>query len=103
MFLVAGHTKNICDRRFKDMKKECHNKDIISLCHLVDLMRGPFVTPIKVTSDDFKNWDKMLDANYKNWLATLPQSIMSLHMMLYLQGFWQLKGCSTPQLLSSGS
>ena len=103
VFLVAGHTKNICDRRFKDMKKECHNKDIISLSHLIDLMRGPFVTPIKVTSDDFKDWDKMLDANYKNWLATLPQSIMSLHMMLHLQGFWQLKGCSIPHLLNSGS
>ena len=40
VFLVAGHTKNICDRRFKDMKKECHNKDIISLSHLIDLTRG---------------------------------------------------------------
>ena len=37
-------------------------------------MRGPFVTPIKVTSDDFKNWDKMLDANYKK-LASNTTSI----------------------------
>ena len=47
------------------MKKECHNKDIISLYHLIDLIIGPFVTPIKVASDDFKDWNKMLDAPYK--------------------------------------
>ena len=56
------------------MKKECHNKDIISPSHLIDLMRGPFITPIKPTSDDFKYWDKMLDANYRR-LASNTTSI----------------------------
>ena len=35
VFLVAGHTKNVCDRRFKDMKKDCHKTDIISILHLI--------------------------------------------------------------------
>jgi hypothetical protein len=28
VFLIAGHTKNICDRRFKDFKKNFHPRNV---------------------------------------------------------------------------
>ena len=38
MFLIASHTKNICDRRFKDLKKALHKADIFSMVKLLKLM-----------------------------------------------------------------
>ena len=80
VFLIAGHTKNICDRRFKDMKKDCHHSDIFSLSKQLALMKGPHVTPIKVTSDDFKDWDKMLNDHYRK-LA--PNTTSINHVFTY--------------------
>ena len=39
-FFIAGHTKNVCDRLFKDLKKDCHKADIFSLKVLVTLMNN---------------------------------------------------------------
>ena len=38
MFLIAGHTKNICDRRFKHLKKALHKADIFSMVKLLKLI-----------------------------------------------------------------
>ena len=40
IFLIAGHTKNICDRRFKDLEKELHKSDIFSMRKLLELMNN---------------------------------------------------------------
>ena len=54
LFLKAGHTKNICDRRFKDMKKDCHNMDIFSMKTLITQMnKSEYVNTIPVTHCDF--------------------------------------------------
>ena len=53
-FLIAGHTKNICDQSFKDLKKDCHQEQIYSLIALVRLMnKSDKVNAIIVTHKDF--------------------------------------------------
>ena len=66
LFLIAGHTKNICDRRFKDVKKECHHSDIFSMTKLIELMnRSEHVIAILVTHEVFYNWNVRLDKVYR--------------------------------------
>ena len=66
VFLIAGHTKNVCDRLFKDLKKDCHKADIFSLKELVKLMNNnDKVTCMDVTHANFENWSGMFDDAYK--------------------------------------
>ena len=56
IFLIAGHTKLICDRRFKDMKKDCHREQIFSLVSLVKLMnKSDKVNATIVSHKDFSD------------------------------------------------
>ena len=65
IFLIAGHTKNICDRRFKDMKKDCHKEQIFSLVTLVQLMnKSAKVNAVIVSHEDFFDWNKLQDEVY---------------------------------------
>ena len=65
IFLIAGHTKNICDRRFKDMKKDCHKEQIFSLVTLVKLMnKSDKVNAVIVSHKDFFDWNKFQDEHY---------------------------------------
>ena len=63
------------------MKKECHNCDIYSLSQLLALMRGPYVTPFKITNDDFKDWDKMINDLYR---PLAPNTTKMNHVFTYL-------------------
>ena len=66
VFLIAGHTKNIADRLFKELKKDCHKSDIFDMVTLVKLMDGSeFVNCFKVSHETFEKWDMMLDKFYK--------------------------------------
>ena len=64
-FLIAGHTKTICDQRFKDMKKDCHKEQIYLLVALVRLMnKSDKVNAVIVSHKAFFYWNKFQDEHY---------------------------------------
>ena len=66
IFLIAGHTKNIADRLFKELKKDCHESDIFSMNNMIDLMNNSdSVKCFHVTHENFEKWDEILDKFYK--------------------------------------
>ena len=38
VFLIAGHTKNICDRRFKDLKMNFHPKNVYTFNQMIEVL-----------------------------------------------------------------
>ena len=38
IFLIMGHTKNICDRRFKDLKKSFHYRNVYTFNELIRIL-----------------------------------------------------------------
>lgn len=72
VFLVAGHTKNICDRRFKDAKHNFHKRNVYSMSDLIEIMQmgvageedNEYVRVHEVYPHDFSNWDVFLDKYY---------------------------------------
>ena len=63
VFLIMGHTKNICDRRFKDLKNKFHHRNIYTMKHLVEVLstdNEQYVKVIRVDSSSFHNWDGFL-------------------------------------------
>ena len=66
-FLVCGHTQNICDRLFKQLKRDFHHKNVYTMGQLMNVCNiSDTVTPVLCTSKDFFNWDKHLDRLYKS-------------------------------------
>ena len=66
VFLVVGHTKNVCDRRFNDLKRTYHNSQVFTLSQAVDVLsKSPYVTvwPIDPLCD-WKDYDSMLQKPY---------------------------------------
>lgn len=72
IFLVMGHTKNICDRRFKDMKMGFHNKNVYTYKQLLSILaegkisedKNKYVDIISVDHNDFYDWDSFLNESY---------------------------------------
>ena len=65
-FLVAGHTKNICDRMFNLLKLRYRQSDIYSFPQLVEVLNvANNVTCVRVVVDDFMDWDSFQDKTYK--------------------------------------
>ena len=66
VFLIAGHTKNVCDRLFKDLKKDCHKSDIFTMDSLIKLMnKSENIMCYDISPDTFEKWDEMFDKFYK--------------------------------------
>ena len=66
IFLVCGHTKNICDRLFKELKRDFHHKNIYNIDHMLCALNiSRQVTSMLVTSKDFFNLDNFFDKVYK--------------------------------------
>lgn len=73
LFLVAGHTKNPCDRSFNLLKKEYHRTNIFDVDDLVRVLDShPLVSA--EYAPDFREWDKYLDQLYQR-----PKSIKKWH------------------------
>lgn len=73
-FLVAGHTKNPCDRLFNLLKKDYRQKNIFSVDDLVNILNtSPFThadgEPV------FRDWDTYFDKYYNQ-----PDSVLKWHM-----------------------
>ena len=68
VFLVMGHTKNICDRRFKDLKLSFHHKNVYTFSMLIDCLshnNSDYVNVIPVVPEDFFDWDSFFFTRYK--------------------------------------
>ena len=60
IFLIMGHTKNICDRRFKDLKNKFHHRNVYTMQQLVNTLsegNEQYVDVIPVNRNVFYNWD----------------------------------------------
>ena len=63
IFLIMGHTKNICDRRFKDLKKQFHHKNVYTFDQLITTLSHKnerYVNVIPVNWSCFYDWDQYL-------------------------------------------
>ena len=73
IFLITGHTKNICDRRFKDLKQNFHHRNVYTFKQLTAVMKegkfgqasNPLLSVHAVEAKAFYNWDKYLDLLYR--------------------------------------
>ena len=66
-FLVVGHTKNVCDRRFNNLKHDYHKSQVFTLEQAVDILsKSSYVTvwPVDPTQD-WSDWYSMLIKPYK--------------------------------------
>lgn len=81
VFLIAGHTKNICDRRFKDAKHNFHKQNVYSMDDLIDVMKqgvggeveNDYVSVHEVYPQDFSNWDVFLDKYYAKKISEVTK------------------------------
>ena len=66
VFLVAGHTKNVCDRLFKQLKGGFHYNNVYTMNQLICVCNifSDSITPIHRLSNNFFNWDLYLDRIY---------------------------------------
>ena len=66
VFLVRGHTKNACDRLFNLLKKTYRASDIYTLNQLHNVLNeADDVEASLVNTNQFKNYDELLDKYYK--------------------------------------
>jgi len=69
-FLVAGHTKNICDRLFNLLKLVYRKSNLYGMSGLLKVLNtAEDVTAVGVSPTDFYDWDALEDKIYKS-LAT---------------------------------
>jgi hypothetical protein len=62
LFLVVGHTKNVCDRRFNNLKQEYHRSQVFTIDQAVGILgRSKHVTVWKIDPDnDWKDYASFL-------------------------------------------
>ena len=66
VFLVCGHTKNVCDRMFKELKQKFHHKNVYTMSQMVSVLNySPKVHVIRAHSELHYDWDAYLDRLYK--------------------------------------
>ena len=61
IFLIMGHTKNICDRRFKDLKNKFHHHNVYTMDQLLKTLSNDnkeYINVIPVDKYSFNNWDE---------------------------------------------
>jgi hypothetical protein len=78
IFLVKGHTKNLCNWVFNLIKIEYHHKNIYSTDELMKVLNShDQVTAIKVDEFDFHDWDSIFEDLYKQLtgFSVKPQNI----------------------------
>jgi hypothetical protein len=71
VFLIVGHTKNICDRRFNNLKYAYHKSQVFTLEQAVSVLdHSKFVTvwPVDVTID-WKDYYSLLLKPCSNMLS----------------------------------
>ena len=79
IFLITGHTKNICDRRFKDLKQNFHHRNVYTFKQLTAVMKegkcgqdsNQLLSVHAVEAKAFYNWDKYLDLLYRKRIPSI--------------------------------
>ena len=89
IFLIKGHTKNMCDRMFNQMKKNYRNRNVYTLedtYKILDLQDNVIVAPVK-GEELFRDWDEVFDEIYKRPKAgTIKKNhIFSIPMIQLIQ------------------
>lgn len=80
-FLVAGHTKNICDRLFNLLKLVYRKCNIYSFEQLINVLNeADDVTAVRTGPSDFFDWDTFEDTIYRQ-LTT--GTVTRSHMFLF--------------------
>lgn len=65
-FLVAGHTKNVCDRLFNLLKLTYRQQDIFVFPQLIECLNtADDVTAVRVGPEDFYDWDNFENKLYR--------------------------------------
>jgi hypothetical protein len=80
-FLVVGHTKNVCDRRFNNLKHDYHRSQVFTIDQAVEVLsRSKYVTVWKIDADsDWKDYATFLLEPYVR-LAKAKLSIKKNHI-----------------------
>ena len=66
IFLVCGHTKNVCDSMFKQLKHKFHHKNIYTMHQLMNALHySPKVHAVRAPSEVHFDWDALFDKIYK--------------------------------------
>ena len=66
VFLVCGHTKNVCDRMFKELKQKFHHKNVYTMGQLMDVLNySPKVNAVRAPSEMHFDWGTYFDKLYK--------------------------------------
>jgi hypothetical protein len=68
LFLVVGHTKNVCDRRFNSLKQLNHKSNVYTIEHAMSVLnKSKHVTVWPVdTANDWYDYHQMLFQIYKS-------------------------------------
>jgi hypothetical protein len=70
IFLIVGHTKNACDRRFNNLKLLYSKSQCFSLHDMFEVLsKSKYVTIWQVEDGDFKDYAKWLQQYYKKLAA----------------------------------
>jgi len=84
LFLIAGHTKNICDSSFSRMKNVVYRRNIYDYTTLLGILQAELknISIFPVTAQcHFKRWGEFLDKTFKKNLE--PGSIMKYHCFYF--------------------
>ena len=75
LFLVAGHTKNACDRIFNLLKLEYRKQNLYTMDELEEaLRRSSYVTVKRAVEQDFLDWTKFLEKAYPRLVKQINQN-----------------------------
>ena len=67
IFLIRGHTKNVCDKLFALLKKMYHYRNIYTMEQLHSALHShPQINAVRVVDGDFVDLDSMMDKFYKH-------------------------------------
>ena len=75
VFLVVGHTKNVCDRLFNNLKEAYHNEQIWTYRQLLRFLNVSWkVTVHTIEPTDFLNWPNHLKTFYRPMKGLIKQN-----------------------------
>jgi len=81
VFLVVGHTKNICDRLFNLIKKNYRKKNIYTVDELVaNCGELSMINAVEMQPEHFRKYDDLLNRHYKKF-GTL--GVLKWHIFTY--------------------
>jgi hypothetical protein len=96
IFLVAGHTKNQCDRMFNKLKKKYNKSNVYSMQVLEEVLKDENIDVQRVKDGDFADWDSFLNNLYCAMPVgmTFKNHIFSVAKSLDGEMTMQIKTCA---------